>query len=213
MSTIFGEVSATDDPSSTSLEPTQTTTTSNKPTETSTSRQTSFPTATSTSSSSEESIETLTDSDTSTSTTSASANSASPTAETDTTSAPTPTVPETTETDATAVVNPGMWIAAGLGQCLSCDKWLFDYELETSDKEDLPDPATGEEIFESRWLREDYRIVPNITNTEYFHRLFISLGYAARRLPLIKTISFDLCIDPISEFTFGSGGQFYRSWS
>ncbi|CBF87277.1 hypothetical protein AN9263.2 [Aspergillus nidulans FGSC A4] len=108
MSTIFGEVSPTDEPSSTSLEPTQTTTTSDEPTETSTSSQTSFPIATSTSSSSEEGIETLTDSVTSTSTASVSTNSASPTAETDTMSVPTPTIPETTETDAAVVLNPGI---------------------------------------------------------------------------------------------------------
>ncbi|KAL4747890.1 hypothetical protein BDW72DRAFT_181632 [Aspergillus terricola var. indicus] len=132
MSTIFGEVTATDEPSSTSLEPTETTTTSDDPTETSAPSQTSLPTATSTSASEEEDIESSTDSDTSTSTTSASSSSASPTAETDTTSAPTSTIAETTDTtsaptstiaettdtDAAAVVNPGMWVAAGLGAML-----------------------------------------------------------------------------------------------
>ncbi|KAL4862238.1 hypothetical protein BDV12DRAFT_190549 [Aspergillus spectabilis] len=88
---------------------------------------------------------------------------------------------------------------------LPSGEWLFDYELETGDEEDFPDPATGDEIFESRWLREDYQIVRNIMNFEYFHRLFISLGYAARRMPLLKTISFDLCISPITEFEFSSG--------
>ncbi|KAL2802506.1 hypothetical protein BJX63DRAFT_426009 [Aspergillus granulosus] len=88
---------------------------------------------------------------------------------------------------------------------LPSGEWLFDYELETGDEEDFPDPATGDEIFESRWLREDYQIVRNVMNTQYFHRLFISLGYAARRMPLLKIISFDLCISPVTEFKFSSG--------
>ncbi|KAL2811813.1 hypothetical protein BDW59DRAFT_177063 [Aspergillus cavernicola] len=88
---------------------------------------------------------------------------------------------------------------------LPSGEWLFDYELKTGDEEDFPDPATGDEIFESRWLREDYQIVRNIINTEYFHRRFISLGYAARRMPLLKTISFNFCIPPVTEFKFSSG--------
>ncbi|KAL4946975.1 hypothetical protein BDW69DRAFT_199985 [Aspergillus filifer] len=58
-----------------------------------------------------------------------------------------------------------------------------------SDEEDFPDPATGDEIFESRWLQGDYEIVRDVMNAKYFHRLFISLGYAARRMPRLKTIS------------------------
>ncbi|KAL4963983.1 uncharacterized protein BDV14DRAFT_175470 [Aspergillus stella-maris] len=62
------------------------------------------------------------------------------------------------------------------------------------------------EISESRWLRGEYEIVRDVINVEYFHRLFISLGYAARRMPRLKTISFDVCVDPIIEFEFSSGG-------
>ncbi|KAL4789457.1 hypothetical protein BDV19DRAFT_397011 [Aspergillus venezuelensis] len=85
-------------------------------------------------------------------------------------------------------------------------EWLLDFELDTGDEEDFPDPAAGDEIFESRWLRGEYEIVRDVMNAEHFHRLFISLGYAARRMPRLKTISFDVCLDPITEFEFGSGG-------
>ncbi|KIA75850.1 hypothetical protein HK57_00377 [Aspergillus ustus] len=38
-------------------------------------------------------------------------------------------------------------------------EWLFDYELESGDDEGFPDPATGDEIFESRvagWPRTNF---------------------------------------------------------
>ncbi|KAL4874630.1 hypothetical protein BJY04DRAFT_211897 [Aspergillus karnatakaensis] len=81
-------------------------------------------------------------------------------------------------------------------------EWLFDYELSTEDEYDFPDPATGDEIFESSWLNGNYQIVRHVMNAEHFHRLFISLGYAARRMPRLKTISFDFGDVPVTKFTF-----------
>ncbi|KAL4811361.1 hypothetical protein BDV18DRAFT_155965 [Aspergillus unguis] len=67
----------------------------------------------------------------------------------------------------------------GVAEYTPSGEWLFDYELESGDEEDFPDPATGDEIFESRWLREEYETSREKMNTEHFHRLFISLGVAA----------------------------------
>ncbi|KAL3465430.1 hypothetical protein BJX64DRAFT_285372 [Aspergillus heterothallicus] len=67
-------------------------------------------------------------------------------------------------------------IALGVAEYTSSGEWLFDYELESGDEEDIPDPATGDEIFESRWLREEYEFSREKINTELFHHLFISLG-------------------------------------
>ncbi|KAI9370136.1 hypothetical protein BJX61DRAFT_516658 [Aspergillus egyptiacus] len=133
MSTIYGEVTATDEPSSTSTsrEPTlsTTTTTVDEPTATSSPRsQTSLPTETSSSSSTEDSSEaSSTDSDTSTSM-SITITSPIPTSPTSTTSdastapeetsTPTSTISTPTETDAAAGLNPGLWLAAGLGAML-----------------------------------------------------------------------------------------------
>ncbi|KAJ0414713.1 hypothetical protein BJY00DRAFT_318553 [Aspergillus carlsbadensis] len=66
----------------------------------------------------------------------------------------------------------------GVAEYTPSGEWLFDYELESGDDEDLPDPATGDEIFESRWLREEYEISREKMNSEHFHRLFVSLGVA-----------------------------------
>ncbi|KAL2809046.1 hypothetical protein BJX63DRAFT_406933 [Aspergillus granulosus] len=130
MSTIYGGVTTTDEPSSTSQEPS---TLSDDPTKTSTLSTTSrtpLPTFTSSNSSSEEPIETST-TDSSTTTTpppssvdqESSSSSRTPTDDStvpdDLTSAPAPMVPETTQTDAAAVVNPSMWFVAGLGAMLA----------------------------------------------------------------------------------------------
>ncbi|KAL2802187.1 hypothetical protein BJX63DRAFT_133120 [Aspergillus granulosus] len=93
-------------------------------------------------------------------------------------------------------------VLAGVPGHLPSGEWLFDYELDTGDEEDFPDPATGDEIFESRWLREGYQISRHKMNTEYFHRLFISLGYAARCMPLLRTILFAFYSRPTTVFKF-----------
>ncbi|KAL4860665.1 hypothetical protein BDV12DRAFT_204811 [Aspergillus spectabilis] len=75
---------------------------------------------------------------------------------------------------------------------LPSGEWLFDQDLQTGDEEELPDPSTGDEIFENTWLIGDYELWPDVMNTEHFHCLFISLGHAARRTPRLKVIEFRL---------------------
>ncbi|KAL3482684.1 hypothetical protein BJX62DRAFT_231507 [Aspergillus germanicus] len=92
---------------------------------------------------------------------------------------------------------------------LPSGEWLFEPDLETGDEE-LPDPSTGDEIFENTWLLEDYEICREVMNTEHFHSLFISLGHAARRMPRLKTIEFSLPSSAVREFRFvvsGRGGD------
>ncbi|KAL4739562.1 hypothetical protein BDV11DRAFT_169974 [Aspergillus similis] len=96
-------------------------------------------------------------------------------------------------------------VLSGVPVNLPSGEWLFDYELETGDEESFPDPATGDEIFESPWLSGGYDISRDKMNTEHFHRLFISFGYAARRMPVLRTISFSLGNLPRTEFRFDSG--------
>ncbi|KAL2848771.1 hypothetical protein BJX68DRAFT_276270 [Aspergillus pseudodeflectus] len=90
----------------------------------------------------------------------------------------------------------------GVAEYTPSGEWLFDYELESGDEEDIPDPATGDEIFESRWLREEYEISREKMNTEHFHRLFVSLGYASRRMPVLRLITFSVAGSPRTKFTF-----------
>ncbi|KAL4923400.1 uncharacterized protein BDV17DRAFT_296410 [Aspergillus undulatus] len=71
------------------------------------------------------------------------------------------------------------------GQC----EWLLHYELLPEDAEDVPEPATGNKIFESRWLLEEDNATRDKPKPEHFHRLFISLGYAARRMRCLKSIN------------------------
>jgi hypothetical protein len=50
--------------------------------------------------------------------------------------------------------------------------------------------------------------------TEHFHRLFISLGHAARRMPRLKTIEFSIPSSAVGEFKFvvsGRGGDGSRA--
>ncbi|KAL2784483.1 hypothetical protein BJX66DRAFT_329964 [Aspergillus keveii] len=93
---------------------------------------------------------------------------------------------------------------------LPSGEWLFEPELETGNEEELPDPSTGDEIFENTWLVGDYEICREVMNTEHFHRLFISIGYAARRMPRLKTIEFSIPSSAVGEFKFvvsGRGGS------
>ncbi|KAJ0414853.1 hypothetical protein BJY00DRAFT_318425 [Aspergillus carlsbadensis] len=57
-------------------------------------------------------------------------------------------------------------------------------------------------IFESRCLHEEYEICCEKMNTEHFHRLFISLGYASRGMPVLKSLSFGLASGPRTNLTF-----------
>ncbi|KAL3457436.1 hypothetical protein BJX64DRAFT_293115 [Aspergillus heterothallicus] len=68
--------------------------------------------------------------------------------------------------------------------------WLLDWNRWEWDEENIDDPATaGLEIFDSDWMIEKRQANRNIIRTEHFHRLFISLGYAARRMPRLKTMA------------------------
>ncbi|KAL4866169.1 hypothetical protein BDV12DRAFT_199489 [Aspergillus spectabilis] len=96
-------------------------------------------------------------------------------------------------------------ILNGVPGNLPSGEWLFDYELESGDDEDFPNPATGDEIFESPWVRDGTDITRDKMNTEQFHRLFISLGYASRRIPVLQTIFFRLPAPPMTEFKYLSG--------
>jgi hypothetical protein len=84
-------------------------------------------------------------------------------------------------------------------------EWLFDYELSPGDEEDFPDPATCDEIFESRWLREGYEISRENMKPEHLHRAFISFGYASRRMPVLKLLSFGLASPLRTVLTFTTG--------
>ncbi|KAL2841254.1 hypothetical protein BJY01DRAFT_249603 [Aspergillus pseudoustus] len=56
----------------------------------------------------------------------------------------------------------------------------------------VPDPATGTQIFKSMWLLEEgEEVTRDIPKPEHFHRLFISFGYATRRMPCLKI---DKCV-------------------
>ncbi|KAL4871000.1 hypothetical protein BDV12DRAFT_207144 [Aspergillus spectabilis] len=84
-------------------------------------------------------------------------------------------------------------------------EWLLDYELSPEDAEDFPDPATGNQIFESRWLLEEDEVTRDKPKPEHFHRLFISLGYAARRMPCLKLINVFPVEWPRTELEFHGG--------
>ncbi|KAL3451515.1 hypothetical protein BJX65DRAFT_304102 [Aspergillus insuetus] len=86
-------------------------------------------------------------------------------------------------------------------------EWLFDCDLEPGDDSEFPDPTIGNprDIFNSHWLVEGFPIAREKMKTELFHRLFISLGFAARRMPLLKSISVGLCpAVPYPTFNFDS---------
>ncbi|KAL3449617.1 hypothetical protein BJX65DRAFT_294636 [Aspergillus insuetus] len=50
----------------------------------------------------------------------------------------------------------------------------------------------------------EYEISSEKMNTEHFHRLFISLGYAARRMPVLRLIMFSIPGSPGTKFTFNT---------
>ncbi|KAL3453168.1 hypothetical protein BJX65DRAFT_302086 [Aspergillus insuetus] len=81
-------------------------------------------------------------------------------------------------------------------------EWPFDYELSPDDEEVFPDPATGDEIFESWWLREEYEISREKMKPEHLLRAFISLGYASRQMPIFKLLSFNLASSLRTVLTF-----------
>jgi hypothetical protein len=72
-------------------------------------------------------------------------------------------------------------------------EWLLDWERSKWDDEDIDDPTTaGMEIFDTEFMSEDAYIERDIISVERFYRLFISFGYAARRMPRLIAMEFDL---------------------
>jgi hypothetical protein len=72
-------------------------------------------------------------------------------------------------------------------------EWLLDWDRSKWDDEDINGPTTaGMEIFDTEFMSGDAYIERDIVSVERFHRLFISLGYAARRMSRLITMQFDL---------------------
>ncbi|KAL2811965.1 hypothetical protein BJX63DRAFT_397742 [Aspergillus granulosus] len=88
---------------------------------------------------------------------------------------------------------------------LPSGEWLFDYEADSGDEDELPDPSTGFEMFEAAFMMDGWDVSRDQMRFDQFHRLFISLGHAARRMPCLKSISFRLASPPRSQFRFSSG--------
>ncbi|KAL3451370.1 hypothetical protein BJX65DRAFT_321310 [Aspergillus insuetus] len=76
---------------------------------------------------------------------------------------------------------------------LPSGEWLLDWDRYKWDDEDIDDPTTaGIEIFDTGFMSGDAYIERDIISVEQLHRLFISLGYAARRMPRLIALEFDL---------------------
>ncbi|RDW93889.1 uncharacterized protein DSM5745_01211 [Aspergillus mulundensis] len=91
---------------------------------------------------------------------------------------------------------------------LPSGKWLLDYDRSDwlSDDEENPDPnSSGIENFDTPWLRYGWSVHRNIMDVEQFHRLFISLGFAAQRMPSLKTMTFALECGRPAQFRFTTG--------
>ncbi|KAL5340774.1 hypothetical protein BJX70DRAFT_396473 [Aspergillus crustosus] len=76
-------------------------------------------------------------------------------------------------------------LAANLG---FLSEYLFDYDPSSWDDEKFPDPMTaGPEIFHRRYHQGGLRVNRNRPRLEHFHRLYTFLGYAACRMPRLKS--------------------------
>ncbi|KAL4910937.1 hypothetical protein BDW74DRAFT_172393 [Aspergillus multicolor] len=83
---------------------------------------------------------------------------------------------------------------------------LFDRSDWLSDDEDNPDlSSSGIENFDTPWLLYGWSVYRSIIGLEQFHRLFISLGFAAQRMPSLKTMIFALKDDQQAQFRFTTG--------
>ncbi|KAL2795577.1 hypothetical protein BJX66DRAFT_301393 [Aspergillus keveii] len=92
-----------------------------------------------------------------------------------------------------------------LPMCLPSGEWLFDYELHPDEEQELPDPTTGLDIFDNELMQEEAEFVRHKMRIEHFHRLFISLGHAAQRMPAIKVVRTSMIETPSTTLDFNSG--------
>jgi hypothetical protein len=93
---------------------------------------------------------------------------------------------------------------AALPMCLPTGEWLFDYDLDPETQAKIPDPATGFAIFDTQLVMEETEYFRDKMKIVHFHRLFISLGYAAKRMPRLKTMKTGMVQTPGTQFEFNS---------
>ncbi|KAL4760704.1 uncharacterized protein BDW70DRAFT_57114 [Aspergillus foveolatus] len=91
-----------------------------------------------------------------------------------------------------------------LPMCLPSGEWLFDYERDPDEEQEIPDPTTGLAIFDNELMQEEAEFVRHKMRIEYFHRLFISIGHAAQRMPAIKAIGTSMVETPSTSLEFTS---------
>ncbi|KAL4756052.1 uncharacterized protein BDW70DRAFT_164862 [Aspergillus foveolatus] len=77
----------------------------------------------------------------------------------------------------------------------------------TKMRKDLPDPSTisGFAIFENHLMIEEMEYFRGMMRIEDFHRLYSSVGYAAQRMPRLKTINISMVEPPDTEVEFTNG--------
>jgi hypothetical protein len=69
----------------------------------------------------------------------------------------------------------------------------LDWNRANYEDLDIPDPTTaGQSIFSTEFMRSDEDVGRYITSLEPFHRMFISLGHAARHMPCLQLMSIEL---------------------
>ncbi|KAL2848933.1 hypothetical protein BJY01DRAFT_246159 [Aspergillus pseudoustus] len=64
---------------------------------------------------------------------------------------------------------------------------------------------TPSAFFETQLMIEETEYLRSIMRIEHFHRLYVSVGYAAQRMPRLKTISFGMMEPPYTELEFPEG--------
>ncbi|KAJ0413125.1 hypothetical protein BJY00DRAFT_73279 [Aspergillus carlsbadensis] len=77
---------------------------------------------------------------------------------------------------------------------LPSGEWLLDRDRSQWTDASIDDPTTaGDEIFLSDFMNQEGSVDRAIANADHFHRLYISLGHAARRhMPRLRSIVFEL---------------------
>jgi hypothetical protein len=71
----------------------------------------------------------------------------------------------------------------------------------------IPGPTTGFAIFDTQLVMEETEYFRDKMKIEHFHRLFISLGYAAQHMPRLKSINTSMVHTPDTQFKFISGRE------
>ncbi|GFF79356.1 hypothetical protein IFM47457_04891, partial [Aspergillus lentulus] len=85
---------------------------------------------------------------------------------------------------------------------LSSGEWLFHPTPEIYDETEVPN-IESPELWDIR-LIEESPYDRTVMNFEHFHRLFIAMGYAAQRMPRLKTIRLVVLADDQSTFEFST---------